>query len=133
MPARVNRFLVMQMHISADIYYMKTENIFRDGAIIMDDCRTWEFPRYIGIEKVCEYEEHLKNIKKDDVVTFDLRNTVKVHSSFIGFLIHAKHHIRKNGGNLILFISLTIERILIMLNIIDHFSTEISTSVKKTA
>jgi anti-anti-sigma regulatory factor len=104
-----------------------------DGAFIMDDYRTWEFPRQIGIEKVCEYEEHLKKIKKDDVVIFDLRNTMKVHSSFIGFLIHAKHHIRKNGGRLILFISLAIERILIMLNIIDHFSSEIAASVKKTA
>src|SRR3990172_9394311 len=103
-----------------------------DGAIIMDDCRLWEFPRNISIEKVSEYEDQLKEITRDDVITFDLRNTVRVHSSFIGFLIHAKHHIRKNGGNMVLFLSLTIEKILIMLNIIDHFSTEIAPSVKKS-
>ena len=78
--------------------------------------------------------DDLKNIKTREVVTFDLTKTVNIHSSFIGFLIHAKHHINKNGGRLVLLLSLTVEKILIMLNIIEYFSPEIETSFnKKTA
>ncbi len=105
-----------------------------DGELIMDDTKIWIFPKSVNIEEVSEYVEKLKNIKGGDVVTFDLSRTVNIHSSFIGFLIHAKHHINKNGGRLILLLSLTVEKILIMLNIIEYFSPEIETSFnKKTA
>jgi anti-anti-sigma regulatory factor len=100
----------------------------------MDDNKIWIFPKSINIEEVSEYVERLKNLKNGEIVTFDLSKTVNIHSSFIGFLIHAKHHIRKNGGRLILLLSLTVEKILIMLNIIEYFSPEIETSInKKTA
>ena len=100
----------------------------------MDDHNIWIFPKSVNIEEVSEYVERLKNIKTGEVVTFDLSKSVNIHSSFIGFLIHAKHHISKNGGRLVLFLSLTVEKILIMLNIIEYFSPEIETSInKKTA
>jgi anti-anti-sigma regulatory factor len=100
----------------------------------MDDNKIWIFPKSVNIEEVSEYVESLKNIKSRDVVTFDLSKTVNIHSSFIGFLIHAKHHINKNGGRLVLLLSLTVEKVLIMLNIIEYFSPEIETSFnKKTA
>jgi anti-anti-sigma regulatory factor len=100
----------------------------------MDDNKIWIFPKSINIEEVSEYVERLKNLKNGEIVTFDLSKTVNIHSSFIGFLIQAKHHIRKNGGRMILLLSLTVEKILIMLNIIEYFSPEIETSInKKTA
>jgi predicted DNA-binding ArsR family transcriptional regulator len=100
----------------------------------MDDNKVWIFPKSVSIEEVSEYVERLKNIKASEVVTFDLSKTVNIHSSFIGFLIHAKHHINKNGGRLVLLLSLTVEKILIMLDIIEYFSPEIDTSFnKKTA
>ena len=100
----------------------------------MEDYNVWVFPRSITIEEVSEYVERLKKLKIDEVITFDMSNTVNVHSSFIGFLLHAKHHINKNGGKLFLILSLTVEKILIMLNIIEYFSTDIVTSIsKKTA
>ena len=100
----------------------------------MDDNKIWIFPKSVNIEEVSEYVESLKNIKTREVVTFDLTKTVNIHSSFIGFLIHAKHHINKNGGRLVLLLSLTVEKVLIMLDIIEYFSPEIDTSFnKKTA
>ncbi len=100
----------------------------------MEDTRIWEFPKSINIEEVSEYVESLKNVKPGEVVTLDLSRTVSIHSSFIGFLIHAKHYMNKNGGTLVLLLSLTVEKILIMLNIIDYFSPEItSTMRRKTA
>ena len=100
----------------------------------MDDNKVWIFPKSVSIEEVSEYVERLKNIKASEVVTFDLSKTVNIHSSFIGFLIHAKHHINKNGGRLVLLLSLTVEKILIMLDIIEYFSPQIDTSFnKKTA
>jgi predicted DNA-binding ArsR family transcriptional regulator len=100
----------------------------------MYDNKVWIFPKSVSIEEVSEYVERLKNIKASEVVTFDLSKTVNIHSSFIGFLIHAKHHINKNGGRLVLLLSLTVEKILIMLDIIEYFSPEIDTSFnKKTA
>lgn len=103
------------------------------GVTIMKDDSIWEFPRNINIEDVSEYVGHLKAMECDDILIFDLRNTVKIHSSFIGFLIHAKHHINKCGGKLVLHVSLTVEKILIMLNIFDYFSPEIIPVVKKSA
>ena len=99
----------------------------------MDSYGVWSFPKNISIENVSEYVERLKQVPADGEFTFDLRNTVKIHSSFIGFLIHAKHNLNKSGGRLTLLLSSTVERILIMLKIVDHFSPDIVTPVKKTA
>jgi hypothetical protein len=100
----------------------------------MEDYSSWEFPKSINIEEVSEYIEKLKYIEQGETVTFDLSKTVNIHSSFIGFLLHAKHSIHKNEGKLVLILSLTVEKILIMLNIIDYFATEISAPLsKKTA
>jgi hypothetical protein len=107
--------------------------LYTDGALIMDDYRAWTFPKDVSIEKVSEYDEQIKQIKAGEIVSFDLRDTVKIHSSFIGFLIHAKHHINKNGGKLELLLSSSIEKILIMLNIMDLFSPDIISSIQKTA
>ncbi len=100
---------------------------------IADEYKAWIFPKDISIEKVSEYDEQIKRINAGEVITFDLRNTVKIHSSFIGFLIHAKHHINKNGGRIELLLSSTIEKILVLLNIMDLFSPDIISPIQKTA
>ncbi len=67
-------------------------------------------------------------------VTFDLSDTVNIHSHVIGFLIHAKHHMEKIGGKLTIILSLTVEKILIMLNIREYFSPDIMMALnRKTA
>ena len=105
-----------------------------DGEKIMEDYIKWTFPRNISIEEVSEYVERLKNIKSGNFVTFDLTKTVLIHSSFIGFLIHAKHYINKINGRLAIELSLTVEKILVMLDLYGYFSPDISSAIdKKTA
>ncbi len=118
-----------------DIITMENNHFFTtDGALIMEDYYTWDFPKNISIEQVSSYVDQLKHIKPEVTVTFDLSKTINVHSSFIGFLLHAKHNIGRNGGKLVLILSLTLEKILIMLNIINYFSPEIITVInQKTA
>ncbi len=102
-----------------------------DGEYIMEDKKTWAFPKNISIEQVSSYVDQLKYINPGERVTFDLSKTVNIHSSFIGFLLHAKQNIGKNDGKLVLILSLTLEKILIMLNIINYFSPEIVTVINK--
>lgn len=99
----------------------------------MEDYRSWVFPEHINMEDVPIYIEKFKAIPSGMAITFDLRNTTRIHSSFVGFLIHAKHHVSKNEGRLVLMLSLTIEKILVMLNVFDYFASEIRPSVKKSA
>jgi hypothetical protein len=97
----------------------------------MDDYKSWNFPKSISMEQVSSYVDQLKYVKPVETVTFDLSKTVNVHSSFIGFLLHAKQNIERNGGKLELILSLTLEKILIMLNIIDYFTPGIITVINQ--
>jgi hypothetical protein len=100
----------------------------------MDDIKVWKFSKSINPEEVSEYLEELAVIAPGTSLMFDLSETVNIHSNFIGFLIHAKHHIEKVGGKLTIILSLTVEKILIMLNIREYFSHDIMASLnKKTA
>jgi hypothetical protein len=100
----------------------------------MDDMKIWKFSKSINPEEVSEYLDQLAVIAPGTSLTFDLSETVNIHSNFIGFLIHAKHHIEKVGGKLTIILSLTVEKILIMLNIREYFSHDIMTALnKKTA
>ena len=95
---------------------------------------TWKFSRSVNPEEVSEYLEHLAILTPGTSLTFDLSETVNIHSNFIGFLIHAKHHLEKMGGKLTIILSLTVEKILIMLNIREYFSPDIMTVLnRKTA
>jgi len=105
---------------------------------IYNENTKWIFPEKINIEDIPELVEKFdlynSQIIESDTIIFDLRKTLDVHSSFIGFLIHAKHTFVKKEKNLILHLSLTLERILTMLEIIEYFSPEIIISVnRKTA
>ncbi len=100
----------------------------------MDDINTWKFSKSISPEEVSEYLDQLMLISPGASLTFDLSDTVNIHSNFIGFLIHAKHHVQKMGGKLTIILSLTVEKILIMLNIRDYFSPDILMALnRKTA
>lgn len=100
----------------------------------MDDIRTWKFSQSITPEEVSRYLDQLLSITPGSSLTFDLSDTINIHSNFIGFLIHAKHHMQKTGGKLTIVISLTVERILVMLNIREYFSPDIIAALnRKTA
>ncbi len=64
-------------------------------------------------------------------IIFDLTQTINMHSSFVGFLIHAKHHLILRGNILLLRISLTVEKILILLNIMEYFTPDTKTEFKR--
>jgi len=101
---------------------------------IMEDAKTWKFPENISIEQVCEYEKKFGDSDASGRTVFDLTKTVNMHSSFIGFLIHAKFRADRNRGDLKLIVSFTVEKFFIMLNIADYFAGIITvTANKKTA
>jgi len=94
----------------------------------------WVFPKNISLESVADYSQLFEGLINPGDLIFDLSQTENMHSSYIGFLIHAKHILNKKGAALKLILSFTSEKILTMLNILDHFSSEISESTsKKTA
>jgi hypothetical protein len=87
----------------------------------MEEVTRWKFPENIKFEEVSEYLGKFKHVDASGKIIFDLTGTLNIHSSFIGFMIHAKHMSIQNGGTLSLMLSYTAERILTMLNIIDYF------------
>jgi hypothetical protein len=91
----------------------------------------WNFNENIGFEDVSGYIQKFTHTSKDTHIIFDLSNTMNIHSSFIGFLIHVKSSIAKTNNSLTLILSYTSERILVMLNIIKFFSPEIITIIDK--
>jgi hypothetical protein len=100
----------------------------------MEDTITWSFPQDIKFEEVAEYLEKFKKIDSSRKVIFDLRDTLNVHSSFIGFLIHAKNIIESKNGSMVLDLSFTVRRILSLMNVMDYFHPEIASYFsKKTA
>ncbi len=82
----------------------------------------WEFPSKVGIETSHQYLTKLKTISHNSSITFDLSKTESIHSSFVGFLIHAKQAIMKEGGKLVLDISPSLEKIFKMLKINDYLT-----------
>lgn len=107
---------------------------YREGRNIMEDNKAWVFPPHINLDEIPDYLEKLKQLDMTGIVHFDMSTTVSIHSSFIGFLIHAKHTVHGQGGRLILSVSTTVEKILTRLNIFDYFSQDCEApSGRKTA
>ncbi len=86
---------------------------------------TWVFPESISFDAVSEYAETFHSISGNRNMVFDLSQTHNIHSSFIGFLIHARHTLRTEGGQLHLHLSYTVERLLVLLNLMEYFSPDI--------
>ncbi|MBN1532691.1 MAG: hypothetical protein JXA20_08520 [Spirochaetes bacterium] len=92
------------------------------------------FPKQIGFLDVADFMEKFNQIDPGLPVVFDLTETQDIHSSFLGFLLHAKNTIARKNGSLVLLLSYTIEKILFMVNLAEYFSREIVVlSDRKTA
>ena len=82
---------------------------------------TWTFPETIDFETASHYIFTMGNINYNDVITFDLRKTLKVHSSFIGFLIDLKQRVEGREGVLVLLLSPALEKLFLDVNLYTHF------------
>ena len=86
------------------------------------DNSTWKFPEEIDFCSVPQYIKRLEREKQISNLIFDLTNTKKVHSSFIGFLIFVKNKVEEQGGNLTLKTSQSFRKTLMMMNVSEYFS-----------
>jgi len=86
----------------------------------------WRFPENIQYENVPGYLALLNNRFFNNELVIDLSDTDILHSSFIGFLIHAKQIIEKDNGRMKIILSKKSERIFHMLNIYNFFRHNIS-------
>lgn len=80
----------------------------------------WAFPKEIPLEEVPEYSRKLEKINELSILQFDLSQTESIHSSFIGFLIYAKHNISAKGGKLYIIPSPAVNHILHLMNLKDY-------------
>lgn len=81
----------------------------------------WKFPKSINFETAASYSQKFRNINYDESIILDLSETENVHSSFIGFLIDLKQRIDRSGGELTIYPSPTLERLLNVINLHDYF------------
>ena len=82
----------------------------------------WKFPKNIDFRIVPEYLNRINELQEKSTVIIDLRETERIHSSFIGFLIFIKQRFESKGGKIIIKISPAITKVFGMLNLLDHFS-----------
>ena len=66
--------------------------------MIQENC--WTFPKEIPLEEVPAYSTRFEKIDKPVNLQFDLTQTEWIHSSFVGFLIYAKHSYPSNKPHL---------------------------------
>lgn len=97
------------------------------------EAKIWKFPKNIGYENVPGYISILTRRHFQNELVLDLSSTEILHSSFIGFLIHAKQVIEKNNGKLVIIMSKRSEHIFHMLNIYNFFSCNIIQNSADTA
>lgn len=90
----------------------------RRKLMIQENC--WTFPKEIPLEEVPEYSSRFEKIEKPQCLQFDLSQTEWIHSSFIGFLIYAKHSLSSKGGTLNIVPSASVQRILHLMNLNDY-------------
>ena len=86
---------------------------------------TISFPDVIEFESATNFSKELQNMDLEDEVVFDLTETTRIHSSFIGFLMHTKYMLEGSGKKLVLRTSPQIDRLFSMLNLTDFFSDTI--------
>ena len=100
----------------------------------MNEMNKWIFPEKIKFEHVSVYMHQFNDESHNSDLIFDLKKTDDIHSSFIGFLLHAKKQLNLKGGELKIIASDSIERIFNMMKISDYFnSTLIEEFNKKSA
>lgn len=84
----------------------------------------WKFSDRVEFGEASKLYPKLKRMRSIELV-IDLTETEYIHSSFIGFLIHAKNQLEKAGQTLIVQLSSEIENILRNKNILDYFQKEL--------
>lgn len=87
----------------------------------------WKFPKSIEFWSVPEYLKKFEGSSLSATYIFDLSDTETVHSSFIGFMIYVKQSVESIGGKLTLKISPAVKKLLLMLKILDHFNSSLTT------
>lgn len=96
--------------------------------------KIWHFPDNIELEYATSLTRKMKEMKLNyDEIIFDLSNLTRAHSSFIGFLIHAKFSLEKGGKKFVLLTSPYLDTILEMLCLNDVFKSNKLESVKEMA
>jgi anti-anti-sigma regulatory factor len=100
----------------------------------MGSANTWTFPSTIDFSIAAEYLRVMEGSLPGETLVLDLKATEVIHSSFIGFLIHAKERIEDRGGILVLKISPALRKTLKRLNLDEYFapSIESGNSVHET-
>jgi anti-anti-sigma regulatory factor len=93
---------------------------------------TISFPDVIEFESATHFSKELQNMNLEDEIVFDLTETTRIHSSFIGFLMHTKYMLEGNGKRLVLRTSPQIDRLFSMLNLTEFFSGSIRREGKQS-
>ena len=91
----------------------------------MGSANTWTFPNTIDFSIAAEYLRLMEGSIPGESLVLDLEATEVIHSSFIGFLIHAKEKIENRGGMLVLKTSPALRKTLKRLNLSEYFAPAI--------
>ncbi len=81
----------------------------------------WKFSKDVDFTMAHLCLSKFKSMSHNRTFTIDLSGTEHVHSSFIGFLIHASQILKNEGGELAISISPNLGKIFLMLKILDYF------------
>ena len=81
--------------------------------------KVWRFPENIGFESVPGYLISFNEQNGSNDIIFDLSATERIHTSFIGFLLHTKQAACKKNREIKLILSPGARNILHMLNLYD--------------
>jgi anti-anti-sigma regulatory factor len=82
---------------------------------------TWKFPTIINFFEVPEYLNIFMRIKRSKEIIFDLTETRDINSSFIGFLIYAKEHLKSSGRKPVFIKSPHVEKTFALLGMKEYF------------
>lgn len=88
----------------------------------MGSAHTLTFPHTIDFSNAAQYVQAMQGGLIGEVLVLDLSATEVIHSSFIGFLIHAKEEIETAGGRLILKTSPALKKTLKRFNLSGYFA-----------
>lgn len=87
----------------------------------------WRFPREIDFSLVSQYLKMMEKYNPDHVLVFDLNDTETIHSSFIGFLIHAKEKLEHDGVLLVLEMSPSLRKLMTRMKLSEYFTPVLKT------
>jgi len=86
---------------------------------IQETKKVWIFPENIGYESVPGYLTAFNEQNGITEIIFDLSATERIHTSFIGFLLHTKQAACKKNSRIKLILSPGVKNILNMLNLYE--------------